>query len=36
MLPGGNVIRHRVPFVFEYSAADDTLADGTGVTWDRS
>ncbi len=35
MLPGGNVIRHRVPFVFEYSA-DDTLADGTGVTWDRS
>ena len=35
-LPGGNVIRGRIPFEFTYSAATDTLTDFTGVTWSRA
>jgi len=33
--PGGNVIRGRLTFAFEYSAGSDTLTDESGVVWTR-
>lgn len=33
--PGGNFLRGRLTLGFEYSAADDTLTDDTGVVWTR-
>jgi len=35
-LPGGNVLRFRVPIDFEYDAGADTLTDSFGVVWYRA
>jgi hypothetical protein len=35
-VPGGNVLRFRISFGFEYSPATDTLTDESGVTWNRA
>ena len=35
-LPGGNVLRFRIDYVFVYSAGADTLTDASGVVWHRA
>ena len=35
-VPGGNLLRERVPIGYEYDAGADTLTDSFGVVWSRA
>ena len=35
-IPGGNLLRFRVPISYEYDAGADTLTDSFGVVWSRA